>query len=48
MNREETVNRIKEMLLAGEDAPWKAEDLAAKQGFATPENIIVGTMARAD
>jgi len=46
MNREDTVKRIRDMLLAGEAAPWKAEEIAEKQGFAAPENIVVGTMAR--
>ncbi len=46
MNRQDTVNKIRDMLLAGEAAPWKAEDLAARQGVAAPENIVLGTMAR--
>ena len=46
MNREDTVNRIRDMLLAGEAAPWKAEEIAEKQGFTPPENILLGTMAR--
>ena len=46
MNREDAVKRIRDMLLAGEAAPWKAEEIAEKQGFAAPENIVVGTMAR--
>ncbi len=46
MNREDTVNRIRDMLLAAEAPPWKAEELAEKQGFTPPESIVVGAMAR--
>lgn len=46
MNRSDAISKIKDMLLAGQAAPWKAEDLAAHEGFKIPENIVVGTMAR--
>ncbi|MGD8882645.1 MAG: hypothetical protein PVI82_12190 [Desulfobacterales bacterium] len=46
MDRDDVVGKIKEALIKGEIAPWKTEDEAKKEGISTPENIIVGTMAR--
>ena len=46
MNQIDTANKIRDMFLAGEAAPWKAEDIAEKQGLTPPENIVLGTMAR--
>ncbi len=46
MSRSKTVDKIKDMLLAGEAAPWKAEDLAEQEGFAPTESIVLGTQAR--
>ena len=44
--QEDTVKKITEMLLNGEAAPWRAEDLALEQGLHPPENIVAGTFAR--
>ncbi len=46
MIREEIVTKIKNMLLKGEIAPWKAEAAALKEGISNPKNITTGVMAR--
>lgn len=46
MKQDDIVKKLRDMLLTGEVAPWKAEDSALEQGISSPQNIIVGTMAR--
>jgi hypothetical protein len=46
MDRDDVVKKIKDALVKGEIAPWKTEDEAKKEGIPTPENIVVGAMAR--
>ncbi|MBT8351520.1 MAG: hypothetical protein KJO26_09850, partial [Deltaproteobacteria bacterium] len=46
MISKEVVKKIKNMMLQGEIAPWKAEAAALKEGIPSPENITVGVMAR--
>jgi hypothetical protein len=46
MRNQDMVTKIKDMLLKGEIAPWKAEAVALKEGMPSPENITVGVMAR--
>lgn len=46
MNSEKTAKKIAEMMLKGEIAPWKAEQVAQKEGLATPDDIAIAAMAR--
>jgi hypothetical protein len=46
MRNQDIVTNIKDLLLKGEIAPWKAEAVALKEGIPNPENITVGVMAR--
>ncbi len=46
MKSDDAIQQIKDALIKAEIPPWKAEDQAAKMGFATPENIVVGVKAR--
>lgn len=42
MSREEIVTKIKDMMLKGQIAPWKAESEALKEGIPALENITTG------
>jgi hypothetical protein len=46
MITKEVVYKIKDMMLQGEIAPWKAEAAALKEGVSGPENITAAVMAR--
>ena len=46
MAQEDTIKKIRDLLLTGKTAPWKAEDIALEKGIPSPENITVGTLAR--
>ena len=46
MNQEDTVQKISDLLVDGKIAPWKAEDIALKEGISTPDNITVAVQAR--
>ena len=46
MNREVATEKIKDAMLEGKFAPWKAEDVALEDGIPLPENIVVAAMAR--
>ena len=39
MNQENNVQKITDLLLDGKIAPWKAEDVALKEGISTPDNM---------
>ena len=42
MISKEVVKKIKNMMLQGEIAPWKAEAAALKEGIPSPENMPSG------
>ncbi len=46
MNREDTVRQITDLLLNGKIAPWKAEEVALKEGISTPDNLTAAVQAR--
>lgn len=46
MRMEKIVVKIKDMMLKGQVAPWKAETIAFNEGMSAPENITAGAMAR--
>ena len=46
MNREVATGKIKDAMLEGKLAPWKAEDAALEDGIPLPDNIVVAAMAR--
>jgi hypothetical protein len=46
MNWEDTAKKIAEMIQNGDIAPWKAEQVALKEGVSVPEYIAVAAKAR--
>ena len=46
MNLDDIAKKIKDVLIKGELAPWKAEEAAEKEGVPVPDSIRAGAMAR--
>ncbi len=46
MEHKDVVKKVTEMLVNGDITPWNAEEAAAEQGLAVPENITAGVEAR--
>ena len=46
MAHSDAVTKIRDMLLGGDIAPWKAESAALKEGIPSPDHITVGVQAR--
>jgi len=46
MEQKDIVNKITQMLISGEIAPWKAEDTAEELGLSVPDNFTAAAEAR--